>query len=451
MQPIVVRAIVDESSDAGETERGHAEARGGASPSRAAPGAAGYQIEWVPVESIHLNPENPRLNEPAVEPVMQSIARFGFRVAIVVNRRTGLIEAGNTRWKAAQRMGLAEVPVIFADDDEVTALAFALADNRTAEIATWDEPTLAGLLQRLEGAGELASSGFSDDDLGSLIARLEMAEAQGREETWEPPAELPEGPTRVQPGEIWQLGRHRLLAGDCTISENWDRLMQGDLAHAVITDPPYAVGYTGGRCLDPNKIAGHVPERVDAYWDEMTGDEYAHLLEGFLLLAHRHSDERAPLYLWFASVNIRHVLASLDRAGWKERTLLIWVKNIHAGNLFAQYKYRMEPLYYAHKVGQSPRWHGPTNEVNVWEHDKPASNDLHPTMKPVALIERSIQNATELGQLVVDPFLGSGTAIIAAERTGRRCYGFELDARYCDTIVQRWESFAGASAEKIDG
>ena len=117
------------------------------------------QIQWVPLDSVHLNPENPCLNDPAVGPVMQSIARFGFRVPIVVNRRTGLIEAGNTRWKAAQRMGLSEVPVIFADDDEVTALAFALADNRTAELATWDEPSLAGLLQRLAPAAEQAPLG----------------------------------------------------------------------------------------------------------------------------------------------------------------------------------------------------------------------------------------------------------------------------------------------------
>jgi len=414
------------------------------------------QIQWVPLESVHLNPENPRLNEPAVEPVMQSIARFGFRVPIVVNRRTNLIEAGNTRWKAAQRMGLSEVPVIFADDDEVTALAFALADNRTAEIAQWDEPSLADLLKRLDAEGELASSGFSDDDLSSLLARLDAEEKSGRDETFDADqamaeAEQQQGPTRAQPGELWMMGKHRLLCGDATDPANWERLMQNEFAHAIITDPPYAVHYVGGRCADPNRIAGHVPERVDAYWDAMSGDEYAQMLERFLILAHHHSDDRTALYLWFASVNIRHVLASLDKAGWKERALLIWVKNIHAGNLFAQYKYKMEPCYYGHKAGHSPRWHGPTNEVNVWEHDKPSSNPLHPTMKPLALIERSIRNATELGQLVVDPFLGSGTATIAAERTGRRCYGFDLDARYCDVILSRWEEFAGLSAERIDG
>jgi len=411
------------------------------------------QIVWVPLNSVHLNPENPRLNEPAVEAVMRSIARFGFRVPLVVNRRTGLIEAGNTRWKAAQRMGLPEVPVIFADDDELTALAFALADNRTAELATWDEPSLAGLLQRLEAAGELDSSAFSHDDLGSLIAKLDMEAAQGREETWEPPEELPEGPTRVQPGQVWQMGKHRLLCGDATDPANWQRLMAGQLAHAVVTDPPYGINYVGGRAAQQERIGAArrgAEAPSDAYWDDLTPEQYRQLLISSLGLAHQHSDDQAPLYLWFASTHLRDVLDCMAETGWQERNLLVWVKNNGAGALFAQYKHWYEPCFYAFKKGQAPRWHGPTNERTVWEHDKPLVNDLHPTMKPLPLIERTIQNATELGQLVVDPFLGSGTAIIAAERTGRRCYGFDLDARYCDVILARFEQFAQAEAVKLD-
>ncbi len=418
------------------------------------------QIQWVPLESVHLNPENPRLNDPAVEPVMQSIERFGFRVPIVVNRRTNLIEAGNTRWKAAQRMGLTEIPVIFADDDEVTALAFALADNRTAEIATWDETSLADLLKRLDAEGDLASSGFSDDDLSGLLARLDVEEKSGREETFDADqamaeAEQQQGPTRVQPGELWQLGRHRLLCGDATDPENWQRLLQGELAQAVITDPPYAINYLGGRAAQEERIGakrrGGEGKKGDAYWDDLTDDEYRHLLTESLRLAHQHSDDKAPLYLWFASSHLRDVLDCLSETGWQERNLLVWVKNNGAGALFAQYKHWYEPCFYAFKKGQAPRWHGPTNERTVWEHDKPTANDLHPTMKPVALIERSITNATELGELVVDPFLGSGTAIIAAERLGRRCYGFDLDARYASVILSRWEQFVQAEAVKVDG
>jgi DNA modification methylase len=414
------------------------------------------QIEWVPLRSVHLNPENPRLNEPAVEPVMRSIARFGFRVPIVVNRCTNLIEAGNTRWKAAQRMGLAEVPVIFADDDEVTALAFALADNRTAEIAQWDEPSLAGLLQRLEAAGDLESSAFSHDDLGSLITKLGIEDAQSREETFDAAAAMeaqPEGPTRVQPGEMWQLGRHRLLCGDATDPANWERLLGGELAQAVVTDPPYAVNYVGGRAAQEERISAHrrgADQPADAYWDEMTPEQYRELLSRSLALAYQHSDQKAPLYLWFASAQLRVVLPVLYETGWEDRNLIVWVKNNGAGALFAQYKHWYEPCFYAFKRGHAPRWHGPTNERTVWEHDKPATNDLHPTMKPLALIERSIVNATEPGHLVVDAFLGSGTAIMAAERTGRRCCGFDLDRHYCSVILERWESFTGGTAERID-
>jgi site-specific DNA-methyltransferase (adenine-specific) len=285
-------------------------------------------------------------------------------------------------------------------------------------------------------------------------------EKGAKEETFNAEAAMTEaqqqsGPTRVQPGELWQLGRHRLLCGDATDPANWERLMAGESAHAIITDPPYAINYLGGRAAQEERIGakrrGAEGQEGDAYWDDLTDDEYRHLLIGSLGLAHQRSDDKSPLYLWFASSHLRDVLDCLSDTGWQERNLLVWVKNNGAGALFAQYKHWYEPCFYAFKKGQAPRWHGPTNERTVWEHDKPTVNDLHPTMKPLALIERSIQNATELGQLVVDPFLGSGTAIIAAERTGRRCFGFDLDARYCDVIVSRWEEFSGLAAERVHG
>ena len=410
------------------------------------------QIEWVPLDAVQLNQENPRLNDAAVQPVMDSITRFGFRVPLVVNRRTGRIEAGNTRWKAAQRLGLEAVPVVFADDDELTALSFALADNRTAEFAEWDEPALADLLQRLSQEGELVSSGFSTDDLKDLLTRLEIQDAQGREEIFDTASALdsqPSGPSRVQPGELWRLGRHRLLCGDSTDPSNWERLLAGELAHAIVTDPPYAVRYAGGRAAQQSRISQRrrgVEQPPDVYWDDLTPAQYRQLLCGSLSLAYQHADAKAPLYLWFATGHLRTVLEALAEVGWQERNLLVWVKNNGAGALFAQYKHFYEPCFYAHKKGQAPRWHGPTNERTVWEHDKPTVNDLHPTMKPLALIERAIVNATEVGQLVVDAFLGSGTCVLAAERTGRRCAGMDLDPHYCSVILKRWEEFTGEEA-----
>jgi len=225
--------------------------------------------------------------------------------------------------------------------------------------------------------------------------------------------------------------------------------MSGRLAHAVVTDPPYAVSYCGGRAAQEERIARArrgVDGPSDAYWDDLTPDAYRDLLTASLSLAHRYSDAASPLYLWFASAHLRDVLTCLSDTGWQERNLIVWAKNNGAGALFAQYKHWYEPLFYAHKAGQAPRWHGPTNESTLWQHDKPTRNELHPTMKPLALIERAIVNATTPGQLVIDPFLGSGTAIIAAQRCGRICYGIDLEPRYCDVILRRWEEFTGEHA-----
>ena len=410
------------------------------------------RIEMRPLAGLTPHPANYR-RHPAdqIEVLRRSIRAHGLQKPVVITA-VGTILAGHGLTEAARLEGHSQIPVHVYTGKHPEA--FLVADNYSAQLAVDDEPALAALLRRLAADDDLVASGYTDDALGSLVAKLEMAEAQQREEVFDAAAAMeraPEGPTRVQPGELWQLGRHHLLCGDCTVPENWERLLQGGLAHAVITDPPYAVCYTRGRCADSHKMAGDVPERVDAYWDEMSREDYGKLLVGFLRLAHQHSDDKAPLYLWFASVNIRHVLAALDEARWKERTLICWVKNIHAGNLFAQYKYKMEPCYYGHKADQAPRWHGPTNEVNVWEHDKPLKNEGHPTIKPLALIERTIVNSTEPGMLVLDPFLGSGTAIMAAERTARRCFGLELAARYCGVILQRWEEFTGREAVRIDG
>lgn len=415
-------------------------------------------IEMVAIDQVQLNPRNPRLNDAAVKPVAESIRRFGFRQPLVVNRRTGIIEAGNTRWRAAKDLGLTQVPVIWVDDEEAEAMAFAIADNRTHEFAAWDEAMLAEQLKALDAQACLLASAFTDEDLGQLLAKLEAEQYHGREETFDTDqamaeAEQRRGPIRVKPGEMWGMGNHRLLCGDATDPANWERLMAGEKAQAVITDPPYGINYLGGRAAQQERISerrrGSLICPGDAYWDDLTPEQYQTLLNSALRLAHQYSDEKAPLYLWFASSHLRIVLECMAGTGWEERNLIAWVKNNGAGALFAQYKHWYEPVYYCFKRGKTARWHGPTNERTVWEHDKPSVNDLHPTMKPVPLIERTIVNSTEPGMLVVDPFMGSGTAFIAAERSRRTAYGFELDARYCDIILARWEAFTGKVAERV--
>jgi len=284
---------------------------------------AARQVEWVPLESIHLNPSNPRHNDEAVGPVKQSIARFGFRVPIVVNRCTGLVEAGNTRLKAARELGLTEVPVIWADDDEVTALAFALADNRTAEIATWDEPALAGLLGRLESAGELTATGFSDDDLAGLVAKLEMEEARNRRETWEPPSGLPSGPTRTQPGEVWALGRHKLMCADATEAEAMAALMAGDVARLVACDPPYGVAFDGN--AHRRAHSGGIVYRPIVN-DDLDPSELEAFLSAAFSAALPHVAEDAAWYVWHASITRPAFLAALSAVGVTVHQEIVWVK-----------------------------------------------------------------------------------------------------------------------------
>jgi DNA modification methylase len=418
------------------------------------------RIEMRPVASLTAHPANYRRHPPdQIEVLRRSIRAHGLQKPVVI-KADGTMLAGHGLVEAARLEGYSQVPVHVYTGKH--AEAFLIADNFSAQLAVDDEPALAALLKRLAADDELAASGYTDDDLGSLIAKLEMEDAQRREETFDAPAALeatPEGPTRVQPAELWQLGRHRLLCGDCTLPENWERLMGGEVAHAISTDPPYGVNYRGQGTLDPRSVGGATArrahgsdtnERPDAYWDEMTPEQYRALVTGALSLSYTYSDDAAPLYVWFASARIRELLAALDEIGWQDRNLICWAKNNGTGSLFAQYKPWYEPVYYCFKRGKTPRWYGDTTQRTLWEHDKPLKNEGHPTIKPLALIERTIVNSTEPGMLVVDAFLGSGTAIIAAERTGRRCYGFELDPRYCSVILARWEEFTQREAVRID-
>jgi DNA modification methylase len=390
--------------------------------------------------------------------LVRSIQEFGLVEPLVVRRSDQLVIGGHQRLQAAKALGMAKVPVVYVELSDAEAKSLNLALNRIS--GEWDLPKLGELLDELRDLPDfdVTLSGFDDGEIDDLLSELEHQQPlPAFEEDFDAEqamakAEQQTGPTRVQPGDLWKLDEHRLLCGDATHPANWERLMQNRTAHAVITDPPYAINYLGGRAVEEKRISarrrGTQGRAGDAYWDELTDEEYRSLLTGSLGLAHRHSDSKAALYLWFASSHLRDVLDCLCEAGWEERNLLVWVKNNGAGALFAQYKHWYEPCFYGHKRGKTPRWHGPTNERTVWECAKPTVNDLHPTMKPVPLIERSIINSTSRWHLVVDCFLGSGTAIIAAHRTGRVCYGMERDARYCDVILARWEALTNERAAR---
>jgi len=302
--------------------------------------ATALAVQTRPIADLHPHPLNYRRHGPEqLEVLRRSLRDHGLQEPVVVTS-DGTILAGHGLVEAAEAEDWTELAVHVYDGAHPDA--FVAADNYSASLATDDEQALAELLRRLDADGELSASGYAQEDLGELLARLEAEANSGRDETWEPSEELPEGPTRVQPGDFWKLGDHRLLCGDCTDPANWARLMGGEIAQAIVTDPPYAVNYVGGRAAQEERISTHrrgVDQPADMYWDEMTPAVYRELLTGSLGLAYQHSDEKVPLYLWFATTHMRTVLDCLSDTGWQERNLLVWVKNTCAGALFAQYEH----------------------------------------------------------------------------------------------------------------
>ena len=387
-------------------------------------------VELRAIADVKPYEKNPRLNDPAVDAVAKSITEFGFRQPIVVDSQ-GIIVVGHTRLKAAKKLGMDKVPVHVASElTPEQAKAYRIADNATADRASWDLDILPLELSELDTMNvDLSTLGFSDDYLQQIM---------GPKEGLTDPDEVPEAPadpiTKV--GDLWTLGDHRLLCGDSTSEVDTATLMGGMLGHLVFTDPPYGVAYDGG-----------TKART-----KLVGDETTSLYLPACERAAVCSDAKAALYLWHAGVKGIAAAAAAAAAGYEIRCELVWNKNhFQYGSLSSQYKPKHEPCYYCFKRGKTPRWFGPTNEITVWDCDRSPKNDYHPTQKPVALAARAIANSSQTGHIVLDLFLGSGSTMIAAEQLGRRFYGIEIEPRYVDVAVQRWEKFAGKTAERTGG
>lgn len=403
-------------------------------------------IERIAVSRVNPAPWNPRADlqpgDVEYDKVRRSIEEFGLIEPLVWNRRTGNLVGGHQRLKVLIAQGQTAVDVSVVDLPPEREKALNLALNKIQ--GAWDEPKLAALLEELTAVPnfDLEVTGFEVPEVDELLARLAAAALEDKDETFDLEAALETKAAPVtKPGNLIELGPHRVLCGDATKAEDIGRLMKGEQASLVFTDPPYAVDYRGGRVGKAwaHKIRGD----GERYWDDLTPGAYLDLLKGALANARDFSDDPSALYLWFASARIRQVLDALAATGWAERNLIVWVKNTFAGSLYAQYKHRYEPCFYCHKTGKAPRWFGPTNETTVWEHDKPHRNEGHPTVKPVELAVRGLENSSRPGHVVLDLFLGSGTTLIAAAKTGRRCFGTEIEPRYCDLIIRRYIAFLG--------
>ena len=373
-------------------------------------------VELWPLERLKPYANNPRANDAAVPAVAASIREFGFLVPIVATPE-GEILAGHTRLKAAQSLGLGEVPVLVARDlDEAKARAFRLADNKTAELAEWD---LKALDAELAGLGDLdmAQFGFEPKDEPQA----------GETEADDAPGVEVDEPPRSEPGALYALGEHRLVCGDSTDARTVSRLMGGDRAALLLTDPPYNVAYEGA--------AGSIAN------DSMAEGEFLAFLTRAFKAAAGALEPGAAFYIFHADSEGLSFRLAAKAAELRVRQCLVWVKN--AAVMGRQdYQWKHEPCLYGWKEGAPHRWFADRKQTTVLCFPKPTKSAEHPTMKPVALLEALLHNSSARGDLVLDTFGGSGSTLIACERMGRRARLAELEPRFCDVIRRRWAEHA---------
>lgn len=396
------------------------------------------RIEHWSLDKLLPYVRNARLHsDEQVAQIAASIAEFGFVNPCLVGA-DGVLVAGHGRLAAARKLGLTTVPVVVLDHLTPTQRrALVLADNRLAELATWDDALLRVELEALQDEGfDLDLTGFDADALADLLAG-EEPEHEGQTEDDAVP-DVPEEPVS-QPGDVWLLGPHRLVCGDATTAEAFALLLpDGERADMVFTDPPYNVNYANSA---KDKLRGkHRPILNDAL-----GEGFYDFLYDALALINAHT--RGAIYVAMSSSELDTLQAAFRAVGGHWSTFIIWAKNTFTLGR-ADYQRQYEPILYGWPEGAERHWCGDRDQGDVWQIKKPQKNDLHPTMKPVELVERAIRNSSRPGDVVLDPFGGSGTTLIAAEKAGRVARLIELDPKYTDVIVRRWQEWAGKQATR---
>jgi len=396
------------------------------------------QIERRSFADLSSDPANARKhNDRNIEAIIASLRRFGQQKPIVIDS-TGVVRAGNGTLEAAKRLGWDSIDCVVTSLKGSDAAAYAIADNRTAELAEWDEDVLAAQLNGLLTEDEeiALAAGFTAEEIEALVALSEDDPEINEDEVPEPPAD-----PITKPGDLWLLGDHRVLCGDSTKAEDVARLMAGAKADLWLTDPPYGVAYeSAGR-------RGKENQHDEIENDSKPLDQMASFWESAASRAYDSCSESASYY-WFACQGgdqMMMMMMSISRAKWRVRHELIWVKDQMVFGR-CDYHYKHEPILYGWKQDGTHEWRSDRKQVSVLEFDRPKRSDEHPTMKPVGLVAYLIGNNTTSGESVLDTFSGSGTTLIAAEQLGRKCYGMEISPQYCDVIVKRWETLTGRQA-----
>ena len=393
------------------------------------------QIEQWPVERLIPYARNARTHsDEQVAQVAASIAEFGFVNPILVGP-DGVLIAGHARLLAARKLRLTEVPVLVLGHlTETQRRALVIADNRLAMNAGWDEEMLRVELESLQEDGfDLDIVGFSDDEIEDLLRGPE--ETTGGQTDEDAVPEAPETAVTV-PGDVWILGQHRLLCGDSTQMDAVEKVLAGGLADMVFTDPPYNVNY-GATMKDKlrgkkRKIAN---DNLGQDFEQFLRDSCVNIL----------AVTKGAIYVCMSSSEIHTLQRVFREAGGHWSTFVIWAKNTFTMGR-SDYQRQYEPILYGWKEGTDHFWCGARDQGDVWFVKKPVVNDLHPTMKPVELVERAIRNSSKGRDTVLDPFGGSGTTLIACEKAARQARLIELEPKYCDVIVRRWQEFTGKQA-----
>lgn len=389
-----------------------------------------FKVQMWPVERLIPYARNPRNNDHAVERMCAVLREFGMKIPLLA-RSSGEVVDGHLRLKAALRMQLPELPVVLCDEwTEPQVKAFRLMVNRSATWADWNNELLALEFEELQELSyDLSLTGFDRREIDDLLLPDDESEPEQREQAGEPVS---------QTGDIWECGKHRVLCGDATCTTSVSRLLGATVPVLMSTDPPYGVNYDPlwreqaglGRQRQSGRVANDDRADWTAAYELFRGD---------------------VAYVWHAGLHAGEVARNLEQAGFAVRAQIIWAKQ-HFALSRGDYHWKHEPAWYAVRQGRSSRWRGDRTQSTLWEVSnlnafggKGAEDAVtgHGTQKPVELVRRPILNHTEPGEAIYDPFLGSGTTLIAAQQTGRVCLGIEIQPCYIDAALLRWSVLSG--------
>lgn len=390
-------------------------------------------MQRVNIQEVRLNDENPRyIKDHKFEKLVKSIKEFPQMLdlrPIVVNQDM-IVLGGNMRLRACREAGLTEVPIIYADNlTEEQQKEFVIKDN--SSFGEWDWDILANEWD----TEQLIDWGM---DIPDDWAVDEVLEAE--EDNFEAADDIQ---TDIVLGDLIEIGEHRLLCGDSTDSDQVAKLMNGEKADMVFTDPPYGVSYEGGH---------NQKKRDGIIADTLSGSDLSNLFQDSINTACIFTHDHAPFYIWYASGKSVETFAGLSNTPISVRAIIAWYKvNSGLGAFMAQYIPNYEPCIYGHKEGKSIKWYGATDEKTIWELKNDNKNKLHPTQKPIELPERALKNSSQVGDIVYDAFTGSGSTMVAAHQLKRKCYGMELDPKYCQVIIDRMKKLDPALEVKING